>query len=162
MTRPGASLALARSAALVVLACAGCVPGDGGAMELAAGDAEVFRAEVEPLLEARCANPSCHGAADRPLEIFAQLKHRADPDEVFRETALTEEELHLNQLRAACFVRDMEHGSTLAKKPLPLDDGGIAHAGGVIFESADDAEYLPLRDWVEATAAALTVQEQEP
>lgn len=162
MKRRAFSIASLSALALPLLAALGCHPGSGGTMELAAGDTEMFRAEVEPLLEARCANPSCHGAVDRPLQIYAQLKHRADPDEVYRETALTEEELRLNQLRAACFVRDMEHGSTLAKKPLPLDDGGIAHAGGVIFESAEDAEYLPLRNWVEATAAALTVQEQEP
>lgn len=155
----GWTRAMLASASLCVVVVAACDPGDGGGMTLAAGDVEVFRRDVQPLFEARCASPTCHGGAGQPLEIYSPLRHRIDAAEVYRDTPLTEEELNLNQLRAACFVRDLDHGSTLSRKPLPIDEGGVQHEGGVIFEGAADPEYAPLRDWADATAAAQAEQE---
>lgn len=158
-----ARLRLVVPAVLAVLSAAlGCGV-EGGSMPLAIGDAAAFRRDVQPLLEERCANPSCHGGADRPLEIYATLRHRLSPDSIYVDEPVSDEELTLNQQRAACFIGDLDHGtSSLARKPLPIEQGGVGHSGGIIFERGDDPAYLPLHDWVEATAAAATVQGTPP
>ena len=157
MRRPGGALA----AMLLAAAVLGCGPDPGGFLPVAIGDAATFRSEVEPLLEERCANPSCHAGADRPLEIYAPLRHRLNPDNIFVDEPISDEELTLNQQRAACFINDLDHGSSLARKPLPIEEGGVGHAGGIIFPRGDDPAYLPLRAWVDATAAA-SVQGAQP
>lgn len=145
----------ARLAALATLAITGACAPDGGYQPMSSGDPAAFRSEVQPLLEERCANPSCHGSADRPLEIYATLRHRLDPDDIFVDEPITDEEVLLNQQRAACFIGDLDHGtSSLARKPLPVDEGGVGHEGGIIFERGDDPAYVPLVAWVDATAAA--------
>lgn len=143
-------------------AALGCGTDDGGHVPMVIGDPDVFQQDVQPLFDARCASPSCHAGADRPLELYAPLRHRLDPDLLYEDGPLSPEELQLNQMRASCFIGDLDHGSTLAKKPLPPDQGGLKHAAGLIFENADDPEYLPLKDWVDATAAGLSLQEPQP
>lgn len=147
---------------LAVAALPACGP-DGGTLPLSVGDQATFRAEVQPLLEERCANPSCHGGDGRPLEIYANLRHRLHAEDIYVDEPITDEELMLNQQRAACFINDLDHGSSLARKPLPVDEGGVQHAGGIIFQRGDDPAYLPLRAWVDATAAsAVNVQGAQP
>ncbi len=143
-------------------ALAGCGP-EGAPVPLSFGDAATFRAEVQPILAERCANPSCHGGAARPLEIYATLRHRLYVDNIFVDEPISDEELTLNQQRAACFINDLDHGSSLARKPLPVEEGGVQHAGGTIFSRGDDPAYLPLKAWVDATAAGdLAVQGAAP
>lgn len=144
-------------AALVVLAALlcvslGCGP-EGEPVAMSFGDTEAFRAEAQPILAERCANPSCHGGDARPLELYATLRHRLDPASIFVDEPISDEELTLNQQRAACFINDLDHGSSLARKPLPVEEGGVQHAGGIIFLRGDDPAYLPLKAWVDATAA---------
>lgn len=142
-------------ATLAALAIFGACAPDGGYQPMPSGDPATFRSEVQPLLEERCANPSCHGSTDRPLEIYATLRHRLDPDDIFVDEPITDQEVLLNQQRAACFIGDLDHGtSSLARKPLPADEGGVGHQGGIIFERGDDPAYLPLAAWVDATAAS--------
>lgn len=149
-------------ATALALAAAACGP-DGGTVPITVGDQATFRTDVQPILEERCANPSCHGGDGRPLEIYATLRHRLHPEDIYVDEPVTDEELTLNQQRAACFVRDLDHGSSLARKPLPVDEGGVQHAGGIIFQRGDDPAYLPLRAWVDATmASAATVQGTPP
>lgn len=151
------------SLALVAPAVVSACGPDGGTQPISVGDQATFRGEVQPILAERCANPSCHGGDGRPLEIYATLRHRLHLDDIHVDEPITDEELTLNQQRAACFINDLDHGSSLARKPLPVDEGGVQHAGGIIFQRGDDPAYLPLRAWVDATAAsAATVQGTTP
>lgn len=128
--------------ALLLLAC---VEGPGEAA-LVPVDTGAFFAEVEPVLVERCANPSCHGTAERPLEVYAVHRNRMDPDDVWLDGGLTAEERAANLARARGFV-----GPTLelARKSLDPDAGGMRHGGGAIYADATDAEYATLRDWAE-------------
>jgi hypothetical protein len=136
--------------AFALMHLAGCVEGPGPGDGFVALDYEVFVAEVQPLLADRCANPSCHGTPERPLEVFAVHKHRLDPDTVYLDAALTDDELGLGFLRASALVSPDEAPSLspLVRKPLGVAAGGAPHVGGVQFERDDDPDYLTLLAWV--------------
>ena len=128
----------------------GCIVDVGEAPGGDLGDIVVFAEAVQPVFEARCANPSCHGRADRPLEIYASQLHRMDEAERFRNTVLDEEELRHNALRASFFVSDLEGGSSLLRKTIPLEVGGMEHGAGPQFFTTDDRGYEALARWVQS------------
>jgi hypothetical protein len=126
-----------------LLALAGCAPAP-GYDSLPPADYARFVAAVQPVLAARCANPTCHGRPDRPLEVFAPHLHRLDARRLFLDEPLTDEELRRNYDRARAFVADE---CLLLTKPLA---GGARHGGGAQFADEEEAEWRTLRDWVEA------------
>lgn len=138
---------------VVASATAGCLGSPEPVAIPTFGGVGPFEQTAQPVLVERCANPSCHGGDARPLEIYATLRHRLQQDSIFVDEPISDEELTLNQQRAACFINDLDHGSSLARKPLPVEEGGVQHAGGIIFQRGDDPAYLPLKAWVDATAA---------
>lgn len=114
----------------------------------ALGDLEMFTRLAQPVLEARCANPACHGRPDRPLEIFAVQQHRLEESALFSSLPLSSEELWQNALRAAAFVGDLEDGgSSLLDKPLAESAGGLPHAGGDVLFDAFERDYTALFEW---------------
>lgn len=134
----------------------GCVVGPGGAPLAVDADPEWFSAEVQPVFEARCANASCHGDPGRPLEIYATHRHRLDPADVYLDAGLTEEELHLNFLKASAFVAELTalpgvtaDDCSLLTKPLDPDDGGAEHGGLVQFFDTEERDYQALRAWID-------------
>lgn len=131
-----------------------CACGEPETEALPRADFARFASAVQPVLEARCANPSCHGNDNRALEIYAPELHRLNPDEVFLKTALTHTELRANFLRASAFIDDFDGSSSLLRKPLAEAQGGMGHEGGVCFESRDDAEWQVLRGWVRDALAS--------
>ena len=143
------------------IALFGCVVGPGTGAPLPLGDPQVFAEEVQPVLAAGCANPSCHGSADRPLELYAPFMHRLDAERVHLDEPLTETELELNRRRSAALLQDCEDPdlSVLLTKPLAPDAGGCEHEGGVIFEDAWEQDYEALRGWA---SQAIEQAEQEP
>jgi hypothetical protein len=134
------------------LALASCVtgPGEGGALPLA--DYEAFTAEVQPVLAARCSNPSCHGEAGRPFELYAEHMHRIDPEDVWRDTPLTGAELWLNFQRTCALLVGVStpEDCPLLTKPLATEAGGAEHEGGAQFLDMADPEYEALYEWVAA------------
>ncbi len=133
---------------LVLLLALGCVEGPGQGEELL-GDYESFETEVQPILEG-CANPSCHGTPERPLEIYAVRQHRLNPDDVYLESPLTDRELWLNFVRSCGFLMDLEapEDCELLRKPLSPKAGGAEHVGGAQFGDVDNPDYAALLQWV--------------
>ncbi len=122
-------------------------PGVGG---LPAGDYDVFVEQVQPVLTPTCSSPSCHGSADRPFELYAVHQHRADPDDVYLDAQLSDDDLWHNYLQTSALQVDLENAehSPVLTKPLAVDAGGEHHGGGNLFESTDDWDYLVVLDWI--------------
>ncbi len=132
----------------VALLGLGCVGGP-GETELPERALERFTAEVQPVLAEACANPTCHGHEDRPLRIYAPMRHRLRPEEVLADTPLDTDELQLNYDRVLGFLDDADPGrSMLLLKPLAPDAGGAEHEGGEVFADETDRGYAALRAWV--------------
>lgn len=132
---------------------AACI--EGGDDALPAASFDQFRDQVQPLFEARCANPSCHGNERRPLEIYAPLQHRREPSQLFVDGPLTSRELEINFARTCMFLAQASEASDceLVSKPLASEAGGIDHSGVVVYERLDDPELQPLLDWIDHAIA---------
>jgi hypothetical protein len=156
--RRGTNLSTTSRSLALVLAAAGCA-GDPGRVVLLRGDAATFASAVQPVYDARCADPSCHGRADRPLAIYSPTRFRRDPARTFIRESLDPEEIATNVRATAAFALDaVEAGGTVddslvLRKPLPEEAGGAQHGGGVVFSSQSDREWRALRDWGRALAS---------
>lgn len=143
-------------AALAALLVGGCVGGGPAREALPAGDPIAFAARVQPVFDARCADPTCHGLPDRPLSIFSPRRYRADPARTLLDEPLTTDETAANVRACAAFAFDAvtEGGTTddclILRKPLPVEQGGARHGGGVIFQSDSAREWRVLRSWLGA------------
>ncbi len=155
--RPGAPAAsgLVALLALLALGAAGCAPAPPD-IPLPAVDVASFSAEVQPILERRCASPSCHGRVERPLALYGSGSYRADPTRRFLIEPLTAAELEANARGVASFVLEpRERGAALGRslvlcKPLALPAGGCGHQGGAQWLAPSDREYRRLQAWLEA------------
>ena len=127
------------------MAVLACIDGPGSA-PLVPVDTAAFYDEVEPILGERCANPSCHGAAERPLEVYAVHRHRMDDAMQWADEALSAEEHTANLDRARGFAGPPY---VLARKALEPDAGGMEHEGGAIYLADTEAEYETLRAWAQ-------------
>lgn len=136
-------------AVAAALLLAGCVA-EPGEHALPPADYALFAEKVQPILAARCANPTCHGSPGRPLEVYAVHLHRRDPARVHRDEPLTEAEQRHNFERARAFVLGAEGPADclLLTKPLAPAAGGVAHGGGVQFADTAERDYATLRWWV--------------
>jgi hypothetical protein len=118
------------------------------------GDAATFAATVQPVVDERCATPSCHGRPERPLSLFSPLHYRRDPARTFLDEPLDADELDANVRRTCAFTLDLlrEHEAVDAclvlRKPLAVAAGGARHEGGEIFRAVDDRDYRTLRAWL--------------
>ena len=126
-----------------------CVTGTGEEPPLPA-DSAMFYERVEPVLALRCANPSCHGSAERPLQVYAVHRHRADPAHIWLDAPLTAAEHAANFDRARAWRTPDPDASLLVRKPLDPEVGGASHAGGVQFADREEPDWRALYDWVEA------------
>ncbi len=140
---------------ITMLTLLGCVTGPGGYAVQTSPDLEVFVAEVQPIFAARCANATCHGDPARPLEIYAVHNHRFDPDDVYLDNALSEEELRLNYIGAWVFIDELTwfddsvvDDCALLAKPLEPEAGGSEHTGGAQFFDTEEPEYQVIRRWI--------------
>ena len=141
--------------AAAALACAACVSGPGEMAAPPAPDWDMWVDEVQPVLAEHCANPSCHGNVDRPLEVFAVHRHRLDPADTYLDAPLTTEELTVGYEKARAMIVPGEYADDclLLRKPEPTHLGGAPHQGGVQFEAPEyDPDYQALRVWIELVA----------
>ncbi|MCL4222965.1 MAG: hypothetical protein KJZ91_00665 [Myxococcales bacterium] len=159
-TPPGAGRrtgAVAVAVALVALggACALDAP---AAVPLPQGDAQVFAARAQPALDARCAEPSCHGDARRPFAIYSPGRRRADPARLHLIEPLDDDELEANALAvAALALEPLAAGAPLAGclvlcKPLAVPAGGCGHVVGPVFAAPDERHYQDLRAYLDTLA----------
>jgi hypothetical protein len=134
----------------VLLLTGGCDVGAGPVEEWPRfGGLDAFVEQAQPVLAARCANPSCHGRPERPLALFAVHRHRLDPADTFLDDPLTEEELRHNFNQTTAFLLDVSEPdeSLLLVKPRS------EHAGVVVFGDAADYDHVRLREWIELALA---------
>ncbi len=142
-----------RLLALLVLGGSACVVEPPPDEPVPAGDLEAFALTVQPVLDARCADPTCHGRSDRPLTLFSPGRYRLDPARTFLVEALAPAELEANARVLAAFALDPPladdvDACLVLRKPLALTAGGCEHGGGEIFPGRDDREYRALRAWL--------------
>ncbi len=141
-------LAAALELPLVLGACVG--PGL-DARPITVGPMDVFVGEVEPVLEARCAQGGCHGRGDRPFVLFAPGALRLDPTRLHLAEPLDQAELEINARRLAVLADPSDPERSVAlRKPLAIDAGGLHHGGGEVFVDRTDPGYRTLRRWLEA------------
>lgn len=133
----------------VLALCFGCAAPVEETTALRTFDATLFDSHVQPILEARCGNPTCHGSASRALSIYSVLNWRADPEDTFRHDALTEEEmLHNFSVSSALSSEGDTPDETLfLRKTLGEAAETFHEPGGVLSERHRD--FLVLRTWVE-------------
>lgn len=116
---------------------------------LPAPDRSEFEEHVQPVLQARCSNPtSCHALETRPFALYARRANRLDPVDIHRDPPLTEEEIEANYHRTRSFAVDQGGGPLLLTKPLDERHSGVRHEGGVQFQAPDDREFRILAQWV--------------
>jgi hypothetical protein len=139
-------------AALLAGACVELPPGE----PLAELDVATFAAEVQPVLDERCAAPSCHGRPERPLAIYSPRRYRREPARRFLDEPLDADELAANARGVASFGFAIDDGledSLVLRKPLALAAGGARHEGGEIFVARDERDYRTLYRGLAAGAA---------
>ena len=113
---------------------------------------DVFRDQVIPVLEARCASAACHGvtatqAAAMQLDDTKWLTLRVDGAGKISDSAAA-----LRSATAKVNSRDGVDHSSLLRKTLPVAQGGQYHYKSEVFGSRSDPAYLVLRQW----AASIT------
>ncbi|HBQ11305.1 MAG TPA: hypothetical protein DEF51_09065 [Myxococcales bacterium] len=92
--------------------------------------------EVEPILRETCAGGSCHGS---PIaDLYLACGGDSGPQSQWN------------------FWVSVQHLSTpastsgLLRRPLSTFRGGVFHEGGNVFASAEDPNYVTIRDWADA------------
>ncbi len=109
---------------------------------------EQFAASVVPVLERSCAATTCHGVAPdaeargETLD-WRQLLFRVDASGALAEV----DEAYLSAKRAIDTGEEPAY-SSLLRKPLGVESGGLGHFGGASFRSEDDPSYRALYDWI--------------
>ena len=132
---------------IVAVALAACAVEEPPPEPLASGDLAVFASESQPVLDRRCADPSCHARDDRPFAIYSPGRRRADPSRLFMQEPLTADELAANARVFAAFApgEPTVDDCLILRKPLAIAAGGAGHLGGELFAGRDDADYQGLR-----------------
>lgn len=136
MVRPSACLLLALGA--LVVAC-----GDPSAEER-------FRSEVAPVLERRCLSPACHGVApgaEVAGEVIDRRYFYVDVDDAGR---IADADAAYENVKARINTVEAPEASTLLRKPLVLEAGGLPHAGGHPFARREDPDFEVVRRWIAA------------
>lgn len=115
-------------------------------------DYPVFKQQVETELMGSCGFSNCHGAAARPMRIFALAGNRIRPGLPTQE--LTEEEHRANYDRVRSYAaKTSAELPDLLRKPLQVEQGGSGHTGvdrfgRNIYGSKADPRWVLLDDWV--------------
>jgi hypothetical protein len=109
---------------------------------------DLFDARVLPVLERSCAAPTCHGVAPdaeaRGDRIdWNQLYFRLDD----RGRIADAEGAYAACKRAINTVEDPAF-SSLLRKPLAVESGGLPHYGGASFSGTEDPSYRAVHDWI--------------
>lgn len=107
-----------------------------------------FDSEVIPVLEGHCAAVICHGVAhdaESRGEVIDWTHFNLRVDKLGRisdiSQAYTTTKHRINTAERPEF-------SSLLRKPLRLEAGGVFHAGGEIFRTREDPAYQKIRAWI--------------
>ncbi|MBK7859690.1 MAG: hypothetical protein IPJ65_13940 [Archangiaceae bacterium] len=128
---------IAMSCALAVAACA------------PAGEPfAVFRARSLPVLERSCAATACHGVApdaEARGEVidWSQLFFRLDAA-----GRIADPPAAYGAAKRRIDTQEEPGFSTLLRKPLSVERGGLGHLGGASFAAPEGPEYRALAEWI--------------
>ncbi len=133
-------------AAIAFTIAGGCAGPDNPTIAAPMLDAALFAQSVEPVLEARCSDPSCHGNNRRALQVFAPMRYRQDPTRLYIPESLSPAELTANEDSAAAFALGVTTAldSLLVAKPL----GYVTHLGGTVFASPTEPDCAAVIAWL--------------
>ncbi|MCX5743209.1 MAG: hypothetical protein NT062_12015 [Proteobacteria bacterium] len=116
--------------------------------------ADVFKCAAEVVLIKQCSYLGCHGRADAALRVYSVGKLRATtPKNADDASAVLTDAEHAANFRSAAAFSTLSSDpleNWLLRKPLPADLGGYAHAGGAIFTSTGDPNFMAIRNWLTA------------
>lgn len=130
----------------------GCVVN--GAGSYLDGDPVLFAAEVQPVIARECAFEGCHGREGMPLTLYAPnfLRLRDPEGDVdtsnapLDELELSETELDHNRRAIAARVSATDpDGLGLIQRLLPPEEGGVPHAGVVVYSSREHLDIVALQ-----------------
>ncbi len=120
--------------ALVALACAGSCDDDSPRGR--------FDAEVAPVLARRCGTSACH-AVDASSRSARQLRFHTDAD-----GRIDDLDGAYESAKRCADTTEAPELSTLLRKPLSPELGGLAHAGGAAFYDRADPAFRAVRAWI--------------
>jgi hypothetical protein len=112
-----------------------------------------FRHDVYPVLIRDCAFQTCHGAPERFFRVWGTGRTRLDPM-TQESTPTTEDEIAESYQRAISLIDATDpRRSTLLRKPLATEAGGMGHLGADkfgrnVYRSVDSEGYVKLSLWV--------------
>jgi hypothetical protein len=109
---------------------------------------EVFATQVLPVLEGRCLSAACHGVSP-DAEARGEV---IDPSYFFVQTLadlrVADPENAYASAKRRINTGERPEFSTLLRKPLALEHGGVPHLGGTVFSSPGDPAYRTLLGWI--------------
>lgn len=135
-TRSPGRTALFGLAATVLVACAPTTP------------REHFEAEVVPALERRCVAAACHGVAPGAEARGEVIDWRQLFIEITSDGRIADTEQAYAIVKTR--INTVEHPdlSSLLRKPLARELGGLPHLGGVVLEDRSEPDYTAIRGWI--------------
>lgn len=148
--------------AVGVLVADGCTTDDRPSDPVLDGHAALYDNEVQPIVAERCAFLGCHGREGMPLTFYAvDFLRLRDPQGLIDfsrpaldERALSAAELEHNRRALAARAGPSDpDGSLVVRRLVPLAEGGIPHAGVVVYEDPDDPEIETLRRFLRTAHA---------
>jgi len=141
-----------RGAAIAAFVIGGCTTVENGPLADPAKmlDETVFRCNVEPILARQCSYTGCHGVQQSALRVYSPGKLRATPAATLDDAImpLSDGERHANFESAAGFATLAPGDNFLLRKPLASAAGGFEHAGGAIFPTINDPQYVAISAWL--------------
>jgi hypothetical protein len=129
-------------------------------------DAEVFEAEVYPVLLRDCAFSGCHGDSQRFFRIYGPGRTRID-DSLENYDPPTEREVEHTYERARSMLRGVRgiDDSLFLRKPLDSSEGGAGKGhqgtdvwGHNVYRSKDDLAYQTLVKWAQSAESGEEVK----
>ncbi len=109
---------------------------------------ESFELTVVPVLEASCASTTCHGVAP-DAEASGQVIQWDTLVFEVDQGRIVDTELAREAARRAINTVEDPAFSSLLRKPLSVDQGGLPHYGHANFTGPEDPAYQAILEWIE-------------
>lgn len=109
-----------------------------------------FDERVLPVLEARCAAPTCHGVTAEAVERGDAFDRDGLWFPADRRGRITDADAAYAAARRHVNTREDPLFSSLLRKPLGVGFGGLPHYGGANFDGPDDPALAAIADWIAA------------
>ncbi len=103
-----------------------------------------FDRDVAPVLQSRCAAAGCHGVPPGQSSTRA-YRFPTDAQGALFESAHRDAAYEAS--RRFLDTTERVEFSSLLRKPIPPEEGGVPHGGGALFRGRADPLWRALRDW---------------